>query len=342
MPCYHPLRALRDSDGIRFVASKEAYNLKLPCGQCIGCRLERSRQSAVRCMHEARMHRANCFLTLTIAPEHMPELAPRGSLDKRHHQLFLKRFRRHIERHSESSPANPPVGGGRIPTTTATESEPEGAPAAPEEAPVTAGAQNRIRYYMCGEYGAKLHRPHYHFCIFGFQFPDLKYWGKTTAGSKIYRSPTLEKLWPYGHSTVGALTFESAAYTARYVMKKINGKKQKEHYERIDPETGEIYQLLPEYTEASRRPGIGRSWIEKYTADVYDALPGKVIIRGKEANAPRYYDKQLEKWDPEKYELIKEHRIHEGRQHAADNTRARLAVRELVAEAKISHLKRTI
>lgn len=323
MPCYHPVRAIRDSDGVRFVAAKMAYTMKLPCGQCIGCRLEQSRQKAVRCMHEASLHRQNCFITVTIAPEHMRELAPHGSLDKRHHQLFLKRLLSHRRREQlrRAAARRPSIDGS-------------------QNLPIEKNPKQR--FYMCGEYGEQLHRPHYHFCIFGYDFEDKKYWGKTKAGSAIYRSATLEKLWPYGHSTVGELTFESAAYTARYCTKKITGKKQKQHYEKIDPTTGEIINLLPEYNEMSRRPGIAKAWIDKYTADVYRALPGKVIVRGKEANAPRYYDKQLEKYDPEKYELIKLNRVKNGRKHAADGTRARLAVRETVARARISSLKRTI
>lgn len=320
MPCYHPRKAIRDSDGVRFVAAKMAYTMRLPCGQCIGCRLEQSRQKAVRCMHEASMHRQNCFITLTIAPEHMHALAPTGSLDKRHHQLFLKRLLSHRRREQLRGAAAP--------------------------RPTNNVSQNRSvvkqRFYMCGEYGEQLRRPHYHFCIFGYDFHDKKHWSTTKAGSKLYRSTTLEKLWPYGHSTVGELTFESAAYTARYCTKKITGKKQQKHYEKINPETGEITNLLPEYNEMSRRPGIGKNWIEKYTADVYTALPGKVIVRGKTANAPRYYDKQLEKWDAEKYEIIKHKRKIEGRKQAQHGTQARLAVREAVAKAKLTTMKRTI
>lgn len=294
--------------------------LEIACGQCIGCRLERSRQWAVRCMHEAKMHPHNCFVTVTYAPEHLP---PHGSLTKRHHQLLLKRIRSALVRkHGDDSPflyqrahVHAHMGLRPIP---------------------------QLRYYMAGEYGDRLARPHYHFCLFGIDFADRKYWGTTKAGSKIFRSPTLEKLWPYGHSTVGDLTFESAAYTARYVMKKINGKQKQKHYEKVDPTTGEIIQIQDEYNEMSRAQGIGKTWIQKYAADAYDALPGKVIVNGKEANTPRYYDKQLKKWDADKYELLLELRQLEGRKHAADQTPRRLRAREEVAAAKISHLKRTI
>lgn len=313
MPCYHPLHAFRDSERIRFVARGELHNLKLPCGQCRGCRLERSRQWAIRCMHEATLHKHNCFLTVTYATEHLP---PHGNLRKRDHQLLLKRLRKAAIK-----------GDGIV---SQYQVDPEHVHAAP------------LRYYMCGEYGEQLQRPHYHFCIFGLDFSDKKYWSKTPAGSKIFRSATLEKLWPYGHSTVGDLTFESAAYTARYVMKKINGQQKQKHYEKINIETGEIIKIEPEYNEMSRATGIGKKWIEKYKSDVYDALPGQVIVRGKQSNAPRYYDKQLKLTDPAKYEIILQTRETEGRKHRVDQTPARLKVREQVAEATMSKLKRNI
>lgn len=319
MPCYHPLRAFRDAEGIRFVAAATLSNLKLPCGQCIGCRLERSRQWAARCMHEASLHRHNCFVTLTYNNENLPQY---GSLTKHDHQKFLKRLRKAL------------VKGAR--DTALSRTSPY------LHADMGLRPIPQLRYYMAGEYGSQLQRPHYHFCLFGIDFNDKKYLRTTAAGSKIYRSPELERLWPYGFSTIGALTFESAAYTARYVMKKINGKNQKQHYEKINPDTGEIITIQPEYNEMSRRSGIGLDWITKYTADVYNALPGKIIVRGKTANTPRYYDKQLKTWDPEKYDILKDTRRRESWDRANDNTPKRLATREAVTLAKISQLKRSI
>lgn len=63
----------------------------VPCGRCVGCRLDRSRQWAVRAMHEASLHEDNCFLTLTFDNEHLPN---DGSIDRRDVQLFLKRLRK--------------------------------------------------------------------------------------------------------------------------------------------------------------------------------------------------------------------------------------------------------
>lgn len=100
MPCYHPLLAYRSKEGknengkwpLVFnprdgFTDMEQY---VPCGQCIGCRLERSRQWAVRCVHEAKMHDENCFITLTFSDKY---LNPSQTLVKADFQKFMKRLR---------------------------------------------------------------------------------------------------------------------------------------------------------------------------------------------------------------------------------------------------------
>ena len=92
MACFHPLDAWRGDDGrIRFVDRGDGRYLQLPCGQCVGCRLERSRQWAMRCMHEAQMHKDNAFVTLTYDQDHF-----KPSLDYRDFQLFMKRARKEM------------------------------------------------------------------------------------------------------------------------------------------------------------------------------------------------------------------------------------------------------
>lgn len=286
-------------------------------------------------MHEAKLHEHNCFITLTYNPEHLPE---NGQLVKRHPVLFMNRLRQEAwrQRKKEFPPYNLPVGRGGILTSTSRAHQ-EGAASAPDKA---LARRPQIRFYLAGEYGPKLLRPHFHICIFGLDFSDKKYLVKTGPGSKLYRSPTLEKLWKYGYSSVGALTFESAAYAARYVMKKINGQQAKEHYEKINPETGEIYKLQPEYNNMSRMPGLGLAWLEQYKDDWYPE--GKLIVNGKKTNTPRYYDKKYAQWEPLKYEDLQHFREIEGRLQAQHQTDERLKAREQVAAAKISHLKRHI
>lgn len=99
MPCYHPLHAYKgkseDSYKIKIAFRRSdswrGEKIELPCGQCIGCRLERSRQWAIRCVHEASLYDKNCFLTLTYNDENLPK---DGSLKLEDYQLFMKRLRK--------------------------------------------------------------------------------------------------------------------------------------------------------------------------------------------------------------------------------------------------------
>lgn len=198
-----------------------------------------------------------------------------------------------------------------------------------------------IRFYHCGEYGEKFRRPHYHACLFNFDFDDKKLW-KRENDCDYFVSKQLENLWinengdTMGHCLIGDVTFESAAYVARYIMKKINGDAAEEHY--VNRETGEV--LTPEYTTMSRRPGIGTGWFKKFKDDVY---PGDfVVMRGKQMRPPKFYDRQFELTNPSDFRRIKSNRIVNAKEFADDNTPERLKVREKVAEARLKNLPRKL
>jgi len=266
-------------------------------------------------MHEAQMHRHNSFVTLTYNDENNPT-----TLVKRDVQLFLKRLRKALSKGAHDGPSSPYLY---------TPSETADRPRA-----------GQARYYYAGEYGSKNLRPHYHVCLFGVDFADKKYLAKSPAGEKLYRSPTLETLWKKGFSSIGNITFESAAYVARYVMKKITGDAATRHYEKINTETGEIIKLIPEYNDMSRRPGIAWTWLQKYTPDVYPQ--GKVIVRGRPSNSPRYYDKLYKKLDRLGHADLKEARELASIGNWLEQEHDRLRVREAVTRAKLAQLKRTI
>ena len=193
---------------------------------------------------------------------------------------------------------------------------------------------NLIKFYMGGEYGTLNDRPHYHAILFNHDFDDRQYFKKTGSGERIDTSEQLQKLWPYGHSSVGNMTFESAAYIARYCMQKVNGEMAEEHYKRFDY-LGE-YQLTPEFNQMSN--GIGMDWLKFHQNDVY--TNDYVIVRGVKCNVPDYYDKLMMRKDPEKMRDFKEEREWKGYQNRDDNTPERLAVKEQVHLAKIKLLKR--
>lgn len=90
MACYKPLTAYRDEAGAVSFSSSQGEAINLPCGRCVGCRLERSRQWATRIMHEASLHDSSLFLTLTYRDECLPG----EGLRYKDVQLFLKRLRK--------------------------------------------------------------------------------------------------------------------------------------------------------------------------------------------------------------------------------------------------------
>lgn len=160
---------------------------------------------------------------------------------------------------------------------------------------------------------------------------------------KLYTSKSLSKLWPNGFSTVGALNYDTAAYTARYIMKKVTGDPDAKfaRYAQIDPSTGEVVGYLePEYTTMSRRPGIGHGFFTAFQDDIY---PSDFLIEnGRQMLPPKYYDNQFEIVSPGAMARIKSKRIKEAKKHAIDNTVNRLRVREAVKLAQIKNLKRSL
>ncbi len=103
-------------------------------------------------------------------------------------------------------------------------------------------------------------------------------------------------------------------------------------YSRLDVETGELVLVAPEYVTMSRRPGIGTGWFEKFANDVYPS--DEVVIRGKSSKPPRFYDRLLEAASPEEMRRIQ--RARNDARDRGDETAARLRVREVCAEAKLS------
>lgn len=165
-----------------------------------------------------------------------------------------------------------------------------------------------VRYFHCGEYGEKNARPHYHACLFNFDFKD-KILFKQSGGNPLYISKALSELWPFGFSTIGNVTFDSAAYVARYVTKKITGDKAVRHYNG----------RLPEYATMSRRSGLGAVWFAKYYSDIYPS--DFVVVSGKRLKPPKYYDGLFEKMFPDRFLDVKRNRKMQAKKHPVDESR---------------------
>jgi hypothetical protein len=189
----------------------------------------------------------------------------------------------------------------------------------------------KIRYFMCGEYGTDLCRPHYHAALFGVDFlADRRPCGGS-GDRTLFESPTLNSLWQLGYCPIGTLTRESAAYIARYIVDKkfisiFSPIEIKDHYKRVDLNTGEIKDLAPEYIRMSLKPGIGGAYYVKYGGDIYPA--DNVIIDGQPRKVPRYYDKLKAREDKDLIERVKMARHERAKEHVDDNSNEMLAMQD--------------
>lgn len=288
MTCFYPLSAFQLTDK-RIVFSERhgldvARALKLPCGQCVGCKLERSRQWAVRCMHEASLHEDKCLITLSYNDENLPE---NGNLVYSDFQCFIRSLRKRTGR--------------------------------------------KIRYYMCGEYGEDYGRPHFHSLIFGYSFPDRSYFKKSPAGFSVYTSKELESVWTKGFSGIGEITFESAAYVARYCISDRGAEFV------CDRSSGELIERKREFNHMSLKPGIGAGFYDKFYTDIFPH--GYVVVNGVKASPPKYYlnkfkedgsAEEVDGLDLKRQEMF----------NPEDATPERLAVREVVCKARLAFKKR--
>lgn len=195
---------------------------------------------------------------------------------------------------------------------------------------------------MCGEYGGEYGRPHFHALLFGIRFPDAAFLRSLPSGAKLYRSEILEGLWPEGFSSIGDVTFESAAYVARYATKSlVTGeftKRQSVKKYHVDPVTGECWPFVPEFNRMSLKPGIGGPWFEQYRSDVFPH--DRVIIRGDKIKPPKYYKTLLARADLFAAAMIDVQRLIENQGREGEMTPARLAAREAVTKARLSLKKR--
>lgn len=271
MACYAPMNGKRitefGSSTIKiYPEGSTAGDISIPCGKCIGCRLDYSLQWGVRCYLETLSWDHNYFITLTYSPENLPTtLTPTedglpveiGNLISDHLKKFMKDLRSYYDYHFN---------------------------------------HQNIRFFGSGEYGDKTYRPHFHIILFNLPIPDLKFYKKSWNGDNYYNSEILNNIWGKGHVVIGDVSYESAAYVARYVMKKQIGGGSL-HSERVNRE----------FVRMSRMPGIGRKYFEENYKIIYrDGSITIPTVNGIRAvKPPSYFDRLYETIDPDHLEAIK-------------------------------------
>lgn len=212
MACYRPLAGVRIGQTVK---GKPKYNIvsmtdhalddfpkedviQIPCGKCLGCRMDYARHWQHRLLMEKQCHDSAWFCTMTYDEDHVPKLiledesgslVALDNLCKKDVQDFIKRLRDHF----------------------------------PED---------HLRYFCVGEYGGQTGRSHYHMIIFGLHLTDVKekIGIKSVNGEQVYHSEEFEKIWSKGICELGTVTPESCSYVARYVTKKLRDGAKEELY----------------------------------------------------------------------------------------------------------------
>lgn len=177
-----------------------------------------------------------------------------------------------------------------------------------------------FRYLACGEFGSQGLRPHYHAVLFGVSLEDLesKVWSSSQSGWPQYRSPWIEKAWPYGFALVSEASAATGAYVAAYVAKKSG-------------------RLPGEFLLMSRKPALGTEWILRH------GVSSSVSVRNGTAPLPRTFRRLIEQSPADRLDQIRYASVLQWSQLALDVDRRRLwnleIYDELMSEIKAASLR---
>lgn len=268
--------------------------IHLPCGSCVECRLNYSKDWSLRLLCEASTANIeNCyFLTLTYNDDNIPLGKPCSNLANKLiptvRKADISKFMDKI-RDSQRYLYN----------------------------------NTGVRFYGSTEYGEQTCRPHCHIILINCILPpgSLKHLFNNVFGQPLYEGLYFEKYWPYGYVNVGAFSFDSACYVARYVMKKHKGQDSSFYEERG---------IESEQSVMSRVPGIASDFFDMNYQDIYIKrdFPGQTLSqgahlidsiyfdsslfldgKGKRFTPPDYFDNKLKVISPDDYEIIKSNRL---------------------------------
>lgn len=259
--------------------------IELPCGHCIGCRQAQSKEWSNRLFLESLYHDTCYFITLTYCDEYRPYVygtdTSTGEANVFMSSLNKKHAQDFIKRLRYYHP------------------------------------DDRIRYYLAGEYGDATGLCHFHAIIFGLHLKyDLIPAGQSETGQKYYRSPDLEEAWKdpldrrynikarelgldpnlLGFTSCEPANYYTFKYVSNYVTKKL-GVRPNEQYE--------LEGRTPPFSLSSRKPGIGYQWYIDHPDSVFE---DKIVLPGPdgalELGIPRYFRKKLREQDPDAADIL--------------------------------------
>ncbi|AXH73252.1 MAG: replication initiator protein [Microviridae sp.] len=312
MACVKPLKAFwrsRSRDAITFDINKSATRIPfvLPCGRCIGCRMEKARQWGLRCLHEKKLWPHNQYVTLTYNDESLP---PGGSVCLRDIQLFMKRLRK-AKGSCKENPLRFFLGAEY-------------------------GDENKRPHYHAllfncnfpdklfwtyNKRGEPLYTSRELSDLWGAGHCSL---GEVTFDSAVYCAKyAMKKINITEHSSDAA----RAEYDRRYV---------------VYDEFGEVFERSPEFAVMSRRPGIGSGYYDRFGSEV--RTHDNVVVNGREVRPPRFYDSRSEQCDSERFAVVKAQRKAAAVKDSvkADNTPERLRVKEVLLNAAMKKKERSL
>lgn len=202
----------------------------VPCGKCVGCRLDYARRWSDRLILELDHSKKACFITMTYNDDSIPYYVDEsGEVFFTLHKPDVSTFMKDLRGRKEF------LG-------------------------------KEIRFFCAGEYGDQTHRPHYHMILFGVDMDYLSsngdvltYHGTNELKQPHFSSRLLEDIWDNGYVQVGEATYQSMNYVARYTLKKAFG----DDYTCDKP-------IQDEFTLMSRRPGIGFYYAMEHTDQIRD------------------------------------------------------------------------
>lgn len=201
----------------------------IPCGKCIGCRADKQKLWTERITSEAKGKR-NSFITLTYreANQNYGKDGITPTLNKKQIKDWLDNLRHQIK---------------------AIKNFPK-------------KSTKNFKYFLIGEYGGKLKRPHAHAIIIGLDFHDFK--------------KTFEKIWKYGIVDVKPLEEGRIKYLTKYMMKSQSGGLAEEMYDNkgierpfmlVSKKMGTKY--IQEHTEEINKNGYIQEGLRKIQIPSY-------------------------------------------------------------------------
>lgn len=250
MACFHPNYVFVKEGRFKFMGSSAylkssdlfydhpgSFKALVPCGHCMGCRLDHARVWADRMLLELKDNDYKAiFVTLTYNNQSLPRACHIGynQLPGESDESYLYEDEDWVAA-AAGAPATLSVRDTQLFFKRLRKSFPE----------------RRIRYFLAGEYGPKTHRPHYHAIIFGLSLDDFKdccILDFNNLGQPRYKSKKFQDIWSNGFCVLAPVNWHTCAYVSRYTMKKIYKSEKANAY---------ATDQVPPFCTMSRRPGIG-------------------------------------------------------------------------------------